>query len=337
MPKPHRLTRALCKPETGLEFSAGGRQYVLRGKIGTGAVGMVRKAVDRNSGQEVAVKFLAPDPKYIEPSAFEDVAERFRREGQRGAALRHENLVDVLAYEENADGSAFLSHRVRNPFIVMEFVRGRTLESLIRNLSPSDGLPQITITKQALSIAACLARALAHLHDRRIVHRDVKPANIFVSTTAIGAVPSVVKLGDFGVTKWGDFLAAASTGTLTMSSQRGLGTLKYMSPEQAVRPKDVSVRSDMYSLGITLFELFTARILPSPHHVFEIVTARNMRGSISGKLLQLGLGRVGGGDEAVFEQLLDMFLAASSRPTSKQTAGRFEYWLERAVESETEA
>src|SRR5207247_9846231 len=102
----HRLARALCKPEVGLEFTAAGHQYVLRGKLGTGAVGMVRKAVDRQSGREVAVKFLAPDPKYIEPSSFDDVAERFRREGQRGAALRHEHLVDILAYEENTAGSA---------------------------------------------------------------------------------------------------------------------------------------------------------------------------------------------------------------------------------------
>jgi serine/threonine-protein kinase len=330
----HRLARALCKPEVGLEFNAGGRQYVLRGKIGTGAVGMVRKAADRQTGRVVAVKFLAPDPKYIEPSAFEDVAERFRREGQRGAALRHEHLVDILAYEENADGSAFLSRRVRNPFIVMEFVRGRTLESLIRNLSSADGMPQVTITKQALSIAARIARALVYLHERRIIHRDVKPANVFISTIVVGAVPGEVKLGDFGVTKWGDFLAATSTGTLTMTNQQGLGTLKYMSPEQAVRPKDVTVRSDMFSLGITLFELFTARILPSPHHVFEIMNARNMRASITGKLYQLGITRPGAGHEAVFEPILDMFLAAGSRPTSKQIAGRFEYWLERASESD---
>jgi serine/threonine protein kinase len=120
----------------------------------------------------------------------------------------------------------------------------------------------------------------------------------------------------------------------TMTNQQGLGTLKYMSPEQAVRPKDVTVRSDMFSLGITLFELFTARILPSPHHVFEIMNVRNMRISITGKLYQLGITRPGAGHEDVFEPILEMFLAAASRPTSKQISGRFEYWLERASESD---
>lgn len=120
-----------------------------------------------------------------------------------------------------------------------------------------------------------------------------------------------------------------------MTNQQGLGTLKYMSPEQAVRPKDITVRSDMFSLGITLFELFTGAIVPSPHHVFEIMSARNMRTSITGKLYHLGLTRPGAGHEAIFEPILNMFLAAASRPTSKQMAGQFEYWLERASESDT--
>jgi serine/threonine-protein kinase len=329
---PHPLSRVLCKPQPGSHFEAGGRGYTLHGRIGSGAVGIVRKARDRASNRLVAVKFLAPDPRYIEVAAFDDVAERFRREGVRGAGLRHDNLVDILAYEDNSEGKAFASRSLKNPFIVMEHVRGRTVERLIRRLS-AQGDGQIHITRQTLSIAARLTRALLHLHERKIVHRDVKPANIFVSATAPGLVPSELKLGDFGVTKWGDFLAATTTGTLTMSHQQGLGTLKYMSPEQAVRPKEVTVRSDMFSLGITLFELFSGQLLPSPHHVFEIMTARNMRGSVAGKLYQLGLRRVSPGEEAVFEKILDMFLNAAGRPTSKEMAGRFETWLERSVEA----
>ena len=86
----HPLARPLCKLEAGLRFAVAGRPYVLGGTIGNGAVGIVRAAKDLQSDRRVAVKFLAPDPKYILPEVFDDVAERFRREGQRGAALRHE-------------------------------------------------------------------------------------------------------------------------------------------------------------------------------------------------------------------------------------------------------
>jgi serine/threonine protein kinase len=272
------------------------------------------------------VKFLAPDPKYIEPDNFEDVAERFRREGVRGASLRHENLVTIHAYVENTSGSAFDGQAIRNPFLVMELVNGRTLESLIRNMGRDD---RQHVDRQSLSIALRVCQALQHLHERKIVHRDVKPGNIFVSTTVPGAVPTEVKLGDFGITKWGDYRASLTTGTLTVTSHHGLGTLKYMSPEQAVKPKDVTVRSDMYSLGITLFELFTGTILPTAHHVFEIRTARNLRTSIAGRLHVLGVQATASWEEGVFEPILDMFLGADRRPTSKAMAGRFEFLLER--------
>jgi serine/threonine protein kinase len=125
-----------------------------------------------------------------------------------------------------------------------------------------------------LSIAACIAQSLQYLHQKKLVHRDVKPANIFIpDRSAMGLQPRA-KLGDFGIMKWGDFQASISTGTLTVTSQQGLGTLKYMSPEQAMAPREVTVRSDIYSFGITLFELFTGQILASPHHVFEILNAR---------------------------------------------------------------
>jgi serine/threonine-protein kinase len=323
----HPLSRSLCKLQAGLRFDVDGRRYLLGGTIGTGAVGIVRKAKDLQSGRIVAVKFLAPDPKYIAPEAFDDVAERFRREGQRGTGLRHEHLVEILAYSDNAAGECFPSARIVNPILVMEYVRGATLESLIRHLNPRAEM-QIHITPQTLAIAAMICRALLHLHERKIIHRDVKPANIFVSTSVPGAVPRTLRVGDFGVAKWGDFLAAVTTGTLTMTSQQGLGTLKYMSPEQAVRPKDVSVRADIFSLGITLYELFTGSILLSPHHVYEVVSARNMRASISGKLFALQLPRMTPFDEGIFEVVLEMFSGPTHRPTSKQLAPRFETWLE---------
>jgi serine/threonine protein kinase len=221
-----------------------------------------------------------------------------------------------------------LSLPCQSPFIVMEYVRGRTLESLIKKIRASSNPGQTHITKQTLTIARSVTKALQYLHDRKVVHRDVKPANIFLSSATPDSVPSMVKLGDYGVTKWGDFLATAASGSLTVTRQQGLGTLKYMSPEQAVRPKDVSVRSDMFSLGITLYELFTGQILESPHHVFEIMSARTSRDGIMGKLISLGI-KCPYEAAGIFELVLDMFLTApKSRPTSATVAGRLQYLLE---------
>lgn len=325
------LERDRCNPEVGQRFRVGVTDYVLQGKLGDGAVGLVRRATRVADGGEVAIKFLAPDPKYIEPDSFEDVAERFRREGVRGASLRHENLVTVHSYVENRNGDAFEQRSLRNPFLVMELVKGRTLEGLIKNIERAG---RGYVNRQSLSVALRICRALQHLHERKIVHRDVKPGNIFVSTTVAGAVPTEVKLGDFGITKWGDYRASLTTGTLTVSSLHGLGTLKYMSPEQAVRPKDVNVRSDMYSLGITLFELFTGQILPTAHHVFEIRTARNLRTTTAGRLHALDVHGIATWEESVFEPILDMFMGAERRPTSKVMAGRFDFWLERFESSD---
>ena len=338
----HRLARRKCRPSRGQRFRAGGRTYEFMGAIGDGAVGLVRKARDLSDDKVVAVKILAPDPKYIDMARFDDVEQRFKREGIRGSRLRDPNLIEIISYEENDDGSCFAKREIKNPFIVMEYIRGGTLESLIKKLSSNGGpttgfgptLRAAHLTKQTLSIASGVANALRYLHDRKVVHRDVKPANIFISPATPNMVPSLIKLGDFGVTKWGDFLATAVSGTLTVTMQQGLGTLKYMSPEQAVRPKDVSVRSDMFSMGITLFEMFTGRILASPHHVFEIMSARTSRDSVMGKLLKLGV-HASYDDAGVFELVLDMFLTgATGRPSSTTVAGRMAFLFERLSEND---
>jgi eukaryotic-like serine/threonine-protein kinase len=324
----HHLARSKCRCEVGQKFNAGGRKYKFQGSLGNGAVGLVRKAEDLETGRIVAVKLLAPDPKYIDVEAFKDVEQRFKREGLRGAHLRDDNLIEIIAYEENTNGSCFHDGKVRNPFIVMEYVRGRTLESFIKNLGSSTSRSTY-VSIQTLTMAKRIASALSYLHEYKVIHRDVKPANVFLSTVDEHHIPTLVKLGDFGVTKWGDLLASTVSGTLTVTKQTGLGTLKYMSPEQAVRPKDVTVRSDIFSLGITLFELFTGRILDSPHHVFEIMMARNSRDSVMGKMLSLGV-RATYEEMDLFELILDMFLGGPRRrPTSATVAGRLTTYIER--------
>ena len=323
----HRLDRDCCKPVNGQRFLVDGTEFVLGGAIGDGAVGLVRKATRTKDNAQVAIKFLAPYPKYIEEAAFDDVEERFRREGQRGANLKHAHLIKIYSYNENKDGGCFDSKQPQNPFIVMEHMDGRTLESYIKKYQPTG--KNFDITQEKLHCAIQIARALEELHQKRLVHRDVKPANIFISGRRRQDCFPSVKIGDFGVVKWGDFHSSVATGTLTMTFQKGLGTMKYMSPEQAITPKDVTASSDIYSLGITLFELFTGQILASPHHVFEITHARMSRGHTVSRYYQMGYG-ISSRDEDIAGIILEMHLRGiSGRPKVAAIRGRMEYEYER--------
>jgi serine/threonine protein kinase len=102
---PHPFSRDLCSPKVGQRFRIAGREYVMAGALGDGAAGLVRKATRTADGTTVAVKLLAPDPKYIDEAAFDDVAGRFKREGERGVRLRHPHLVAIEAYSDNTDGA----------------------------------------------------------------------------------------------------------------------------------------------------------------------------------------------------------------------------------------
>jgi serine/threonine-protein kinase len=324
------FSRDECTAEAGQRFQAFGREFQLAGMLGNGAIGIVRRAVDLNSDAQVAVKFLAPEVKYIEESSFEDIHARFKREGERGPSLLNDQLVTVYGYVENHGASSFTNGvGPSNPFIVMEYVPGRTLEHYIMRQQPK---ASFNINVQSLHIACSLASALEYLHDRDLVHRDVKPANVFVSKEPVPNRLSIVKLGDFGVLKWGDFRASLTTGTLTVAGAKGLGTLKYMSPEQALSPKDVGVRSDIYSLGVTMFELLTNQILPSPHHVFNLERLRYQRqGNTMSKLYELGLGMIDAEYEPLFPLIFDMLLRApKSRPSSRQVSMKLRGILTRA-------
>jgi serine/threonine-protein kinase len=307
----------------------------LGGALGEGAVGLVRKAARAKDNAPRAVKFLAPDPNSLEETIFDDVATRFKREGERGAKLKHPHLVGIYSHCQNEDGELFESREPKNPFLLMEQIKGKTLESYIRE-RPSEERGRFDITRDRLHVAIQIANALDELHRVKVVHRDVKPKNIFLSKIPRGDLPPIVKLGDFGVVKWGDFHSSLSTGVLTATNQRGLGTMKYMSPEQAINPKTVTASSDVYSLGITLFELFTAQILSSPHHVFEVMTARLSRGTTASRFASMGY-TLHQQDDRLATLLLDTFLRGTrGRPAIDAIRGQLESEYERRYEVDWE-
>lgn len=175
----HWLSRNRCHPKAKQRFTVDGNEFLLGGKVGDGAAGLVRKATRLADDRAVAIKFLAPDPKYIEQSVFDDVAIRFRREGERGASLEHPHLIEIWSYCENTDGELFAAKEPKNPFLLMEYIQGKTLESYIKN-RPAEEVGVFTVTRERLHIAVQIADALQHLQKARLIHRDVKPANIYL-------------------------------------------------------------------------------------------------------------------------------------------------------------
>ncbi|MHB8996074.1 MAG: Stk1 family PASTA domain-containing Ser/Thr kinase [Armatimonadota bacterium] len=198
-------------------------RYRLDGKIGDGGVAVVYKGLDITLEREVAVKILRPE---LADSA--EIVGRFRREAHSAAKLNHPNVVQI--YDTGVDDGTY--------YIVMEYLPEPDLKRIIKEYAP---LP----LRKVLEVSIQCARALAYAHKQGLVHRDVKPHNILFTDDGR------VKLSDFGIA------AATGEGGLT-DSGLVLGTAYYVSPEQA-QGAPATVQSDIYSLGVVMFECVTGR------------------------------------------------------------------------------
>ncbi len=199
-------------------------RYVLVEQIGVGGMAIVYRAIDRNTGHSVAVKVLKPE--FNRDAEF---VSRFQREAEAASKMTHHNIVNLL--DVGMDGD--------NRYLIMEYVKGQTLKEVIQQSGRLRPATAVQITIRILS-------ALQHAHQNGIIHRDIKPQNILVHADGH------IKVADFGIARM------ANSSTLTRGDAV-MGSVHYFSPEQA-QGQGTDVTSDLYSVGVTLYEMLTGRV-----------------------------------------------------------------------------
>ena len=198
-------------------------RYELVEFVGKGGMALVYRAIDKRTGHDVAVKILRPE--YNQDAEF---CTRFDREAVAASKMSHHNIVNLLDVGQD-DNMRYL---------VMEYVRGRTLKDVIKQNGPLK--PAV-----AAQVAIRILSALQHAHKNGIIHRDIKPQNILVHSDGL------IKVGDFGI--------ARVVGSNTISTDDVvMGSVHYFSPEQA-KGEPVTAASDLYSVGVVLYEMLTGK------------------------------------------------------------------------------
>lgn len=198
-------------------------RYEILDRLGSGGMAIVYRANDTKLDRFVTFKVMREE--YIEDQEF---ISRFKIEARAAASLSHPNIVNV--YDVGQEGDIY--------YIVMEYIDGVTLKDLIQKRAPFDN-------EETIGVAIQIASALHHAHINNVIHRDIKPDNILVTHKG------VVKVADFGIAR------AASSSTITVDTS--MGSVHYFSPEQA-RGGYVDYKSDIYSLGIVMFEMITGNV-----------------------------------------------------------------------------
>jgi serine/threonine-protein kinase len=204
-------------------------RYQVEKELGKGAMGVVYLGKDPKIGRVVAIKTMALSQEF-EGEELDDARERFFREAETAGRLQHQNIVTIFDAGEEHDLA----------YIAMEFLKGKDLADVTKDGS-------LLPVPKVLSIVARVAEALAYAHRQNVVHRDIKPANIMYEMDS-----DTVKVTDFGIARITDS-SKTKTGLV-------LGTPSFMSPEQ-IAGKKVDGRSDLYSLGVMLFQMLTG-VLP---------------------------------------------------------------------------
>jgi serine/threonine-protein kinase len=210
-------------------------KYELMRLLGEGGMGSVYEARHQLIGRRLAVKFLHP-----QYASSPEVVTRFHREAQAAARIGHENIIEVTDMGQAEDGS---------PYIVMEFLEGTDVRGLLDEVG-------VVPVKRAAHIMVQALSALQAAHNVEIIHRDLKPENIFLLRK--GDNPDYVKLLDFGISKF----KALETDNARALTQTGtvLGTPHYMSPEQARGDQNITSRSDIYAMGVILYQMVTGHL-----------------------------------------------------------------------------